>query len=83
MSLNIKDPEVHELAQALAKATGESMTQAVREALRARLAGLASKRAPQAKLQDVLAIGRRCAAQLKGKPIDHATLLYDARGLPK
>ena len=29
MSLNIKDRETHELAAALAKATGESMTKAV------------------------------------------------------
>ena len=34
MSLNIKDPEAHRLAQTLAKETGESMTRAVTEALR-------------------------------------------------
>jgi hypothetical protein len=31
----------------------------------------------------LLAIGRRCAAALKGPAIDHAALLYDQRGLPK
>ena len=37
MSLHIKDPETHKLAQALAKETGETMTHAVTEALRERL----------------------------------------------
>ena len=37
MTLNIKDPEAHKLAQTLAKETGESMTHAVTQALRERL----------------------------------------------
>ena len=37
MSLNIKDPETHELAAELAKATGESMTKAVTLAIQERL----------------------------------------------
>ena len=37
VSLNIKDPEAHQLAQDLAAATGETMTRAVTEALRERL----------------------------------------------
>jgi hypothetical protein len=39
MSLNIKNPEAHELAAELARLTGESMTKAVTEAIRERLAG--------------------------------------------
>jgi hypothetical protein len=31
--------------------------------------------------EDLLAIGRRCAATLKSKPVEHAPLLYDDRGL--
>ena len=31
MSLNVKDPEAHRLAQAIAQATGETMTRAVRK----------------------------------------------------
>ena len=31
----------------------------------------------------LLAIGRRCAAHLKGKLVDHGDLLYDDIGLPK
>ncbi len=34
MSLNIKDPEAHHLAQAIARATGQTMTRVVTEALR-------------------------------------------------
>ena len=36
--LNIKDPEVHALAVELAEHTGQTLTQAVKEALRDRLA---------------------------------------------
>jgi antitoxin VapB len=83
MTLNIKDPEAHELARKLARQTGETMTRAVTEALRERLARLTRGEKPQATADDLLAIGRRCAATLKGKPVDHGSLLYDKRGLPK
>jgi antitoxin VapB len=83
MTLNIKDPETHELAKKLAEQTGETMTRAVTEALRERLARLTRAQKPEATADDLLAIGRRCAATLKGKAIDHGTMLYDERGLPK
>jgi antitoxin VapB len=81
MSLNIKDPEAHRLARKIAEQTGESMTRAVTEALRERLARLSQ--GPAVTAADLLAIGRRCAAALKTAPVDHAALLYDERGLPK
>jgi len=83
MHLNIKDPEAHDLARKLAERTGETMTRAVTEALRERLARITRAQRPEAAVQDLLSIGRRCAATLKGKPIDHGSLLYDERGLPK
>jgi antitoxin VapB len=83
VTLNIKDPETHELAKKLAAQTGETMTRAVTEALRERLARLTRAQKPEATADDLLAIGRRCAATLKGKAIDHGTMLYDERGLPK
>jgi antitoxin VapB len=43
MALNIKNREAHRMAQALADATGTSLTEAVTEALRARLAEIASR----------------------------------------
>jgi antitoxin VapB len=83
MTLNIKDPEAHQLAQKIAQKTGETMTRAVTQALRERLARLNRTRSPDAMADDLLAIGRRCAASLKQRPVDHASLLYDEHGLPK
>jgi antitoxin VapB len=84
MPLNIIDPETHSLAQELAQASGETMTIAVRQALRETLERLRGKRLPQATAEDLLAIGQLCAKALKGdKSIDHATLLYDEHGSPR
>jgi len=86
MSLNIKKPETHELAERLAKLTGETLTEAVTIALRERLA----------RLENVSAIDeeryRELKALIKGSrelwrepylSTDHGELLYDERGLPK
>ena len=84
MSLNIKSEDAHRLARELAALTGESMTVAVTEALRERIARL--KRSKREGLSErLLAIGRDCAARLKEpyRSIDHAELLYDERGLPR
>jgi len=83
MTLNIKDPEAHHLAQALAKETGETMTHAVTEALRERLQRVRQHRRPEATVAELLAIGRRCASTLKGPAVDHGALLYDERGIPR
>jgi antitoxin VapB len=83
MTLNIKDPAAHALARTLAKATGETMTRAVTEAIRERLERIRRRRKPDATVADLLAIGRRCANTLKGKPVDHGAMLYDERGLPR
>lgn len=82
MSLNVKDPEVHRLAQAIAQATGETMTTAVKEALRERYERI-QKRDPEALAADLRAIAKRAAAHVRGSYLDHAELLYDERGLPK
>ncbi len=83
MTLNIKDPRAHTLAQTLAKETGETMTQAVTEAIRERLERLRRQRKPEATVAELLAIGRRCAHTLKGKPVNHGAMLYDEHGLPR
>jgi antitoxin VapB len=83
MTLNIKDPEAHRLAAAVARETGETMTRAVTEALRERLERVRRRRNPKATTAELLAIARRCASGLKGPPVDHATLLYDEQGLPR
>jgi antitoxin VapB len=82
MSLNIKDPEAHRLAQAISRATGESMTSVVKEALRERHASI-ERRRERASVEELLAIADRAAAHLKRPYLDHAELLYDENGLPK
>jgi antitoxin VapB len=82
VSLNIKDPEAHRLAQAISRATGESMTSVVKEALRERY-GRIERRSGRAGVEELLAFAGRAAAHLKRPYVDHAELLYDENGLPK
>lgn len=82
MSLSIKDPEAHRLAQAISRATGESMTRVVIEALRERFAKI-ERRKGRASIEELLAIADRAAANLKRPYVDHADFLYDENGLPK
>lgn len=84
MSLNIKNEDAHKLAQQLARLTGESMAQAVTEAVRERLSRVQNKNS--GKLSDrLLEIGRDCAPRLKEpfRSAEHGDLLYDKKGLPK
>ncbi len=82
MTLNIKDPEAHRLAQAISRATGESMTRAVTESLRERHARIEHSKA-KASVEELLAIADRTATHLKPPYSSHAELLYDETGLPK
>jgi antitoxin VapB len=82
MSLNVKDPEAHRLAQAIAKATGETLTRAVTEALRERYERLRVRRG-KASVEELLAIAKRASAQFRGPYLDHTEFLYDERGIPK
>lgn len=81
-SLNVKDPEAHRLAAAIARETGESMTYVVTEALRECFERLPSRRG-RASVEELRAIAKRAAAHVKGPYLDHAQFLYDERGLPK
>lgn len=83
MTLNIKDPEAHKLAQQLARETGETMTAAVTQAIRDRLESVRRRRKRDATMAALLEIGKRGAEMFKGPYIDHAELLYDENGLPK
>ncbi|MFZ1962412.1 MAG: type II toxin-antitoxin system VapB family antitoxin [Roseiarcus sp.] len=82
MSLNIKNDEAHALAARVARMTGESLTQAVTTALRERLARIEQ---PDALADELLALGRDCAARLQEpwRGVDHGALLYDEKGLPR
>jgi antitoxin VapB len=82
MSLNIKDPEAHKLAMAIAQATGQSMTRVVTDALRERLARIERAKG-KASVEELLAIADRAAAHVQRPYVDHAELLYDDNGLPK
>lgn len=82
MTLNIKDPEAHRLARAIARATGESMTRVVTEALRERYERL-QRPDPEELATDIRSIAKRAAASIKRPYVDHAEFLYDERGLPK
>ncbi len=75
MALNIKNEETYRLAEELAELTGESMTQAITQALNERLERVRQSRAGLA--GRLLRIGRECAGRLK-KPfqsVDHGELL--------
>ena len=82
MTLNIKDPEAHRLAEAIAEETGETLTRAVTEALRERYERIRSRRS-KASVGELRAIAERAAVHVKRPYVDHAELLYDEHGLPK
>lgn len=82
MSLNVKDPEAHRLAQAIARETGESLTRVVIESLRERHAKV-EKRKGKATLVELMAIAKRASRAVKRPYVEHGQLLYDEHGLPK
>lgn len=85
MTLNIKNEETCRLARDLARLTGDTMTGAITLALRERLTREERRRDLDARVEELLAIGRRCAESLQPGPsaTEHGDLLYDDRGLPK
>ena len=82
MSLNVKDPEAHRLAQAIARETGERLTKVVVESLREWHAKI-EKRKGKASLAELMAIAKRASRGVKRPYVEHGQLLYDERGLPK
>ena len=84
MALSIKHPEADHLARELAAATGESLTEAVLNALRERLLRQRGKsRSPRVR-DELRAIRERCAQY---PVLDHRSadeiLGYDEHGLPR
>lgn len=82
MAFSIKDPETDRLARALVAVTGESLTEAVRAALRERL-----ERETQRGRRGVAAEVRRIQERVARLPVlDHRSpdeiLGYDEHGLP-
>ncbi len=83
MALNIRNAETEKLAEALAKLTGETKTEAVTRALRDRLARVRRERSRRSLADELDAIARHCAALpvLDARPAD-TILGYDDKGLP-
>jgi antitoxin VapB len=83
MALSIKDPEADRLARAVARETGETLTGAVIQSLRERLARVRKPRG-RALSGTILEIGRRCAAlPIRDRRQADEILGYDERGLPR
>jgi antitoxin VapB len=84
LGLNIKNKEAHELAAELAKLTGRSMTAVVLDALRIQLKQLQRSQDKEARLQELMAIGKRCAAHIHHPvtALQHGEMLYDETGMP-
>lgn len=83
MALNIKHPEADQLARELAARTGESITEAVLNALRERLRRERGRVRQPSLVEELTAIGKRCAAL---PVLDSRTpneILYDEHGVPR
>lgn len=83
MAINIKNPEADRLANELAKATGESVTRAIIDAMRDRLATLQRQHGRPSIVPDVSDIQALVASlpDRDFRPVDEI-LGYDSFGLP-
>jgi antitoxin VapB len=83
MSLNIKNPEAHRLARELAEVTGGTLTDAVTEALRDRLADARKRDSLDVLLEEIREI-QRFVADLPDRDTrtPEEILAYDEFGLP-
>ncbi len=84
MALNIKHPDADRLARQLATRTGESLTDAVLNALRERLLREEARRRGPALRRELAKIRERCSALpvIDPRPSD-AIMDYDEHGLPR
>ncbi len=83
--INIKNEETYRLVQQLTALTGESMTQAIRRAVRDRVGALERQQQESRKglAKELLALGKACAALPTLDDRDPDEMLYDENGLPK
>jgi antitoxin VapB len=84
MALSTKDDEADRLARRLAAATGESLTVAIREAVRERLRRVEGRTAAPRLRDELRAIRKRCARLPVLDPRSPDEILgYDEHGLPR
>ena len=82
--LNIKDPETYELARKLAAATGESLTEAVRQSLRERLTREQNRKPDPLLMEKLREIVDRIAALPVLDPrSDDEIIGFDEHGVPR
>ncbi len=62
MALSIRNPRAEHLARAVAKATGETMTDVIIDALQDKLRRLESRAPVDAEFARIMSLSRRCAA---------------------
>jgi antitoxin VapB len=83
LPLNIKDPEVYQLARAVAELTGETLTDAVRHSLRERLQREKRVRLDPQWMEKLREISDRCAARpVLDTRSDDELIGYDEFGVP-
>lgn len=84
MALNIRNSETERLANALARLTGESKTEAVTRALEDRLARVRRERSGRRLADELDEIARHCAAlPVRDARSADDIVGYDDRGLPR
>lgn len=83
MSLNIKNERTHALVRELATLRGVSQTEAVEEAVRARLAELNAEKDQRARFERIMAIAQQMEPGLREAGVLSTDFLYDEYGLPR
>lgn len=84
MALIIKNPEADRLARELAKQTGETLTEAVVNALRERLVRQAGQGRGVALSDEIMSIAERCSSLPVVDPRTADEIIgYDEHGLPR
>lgn len=84
MALNIRNPEVEQLAEDVVRLTGETKTQAVGQALRDRLARLRREQTQRSLADELDEIARHCSRlPVRDSRPAEEILGYDEEGIPR
>jgi len=84
MAINIRDRKTEKLARELAAETGETMTQAINQALEERLERLRGRSTAPDLVEEILKISKRCSAiPERAQRSADEILGYDSVGVPQ